>query len=117
MNSRLLRLDEGEFDALVLARAGLARIGMAGRAAETFDTDTMCPAVGAGVIGNSPIAGHCSTTPDGQLALRGMVFTRDGGEFVPSREDNADAYPARTDPRPTAARCLAAARGVGAMAH
>lgn len=35
---------------------------------------------------NSPIAGHCSTTPDGQLALRGMVFTRDGGEFVYAME-------------------------------
>lgn len=126
VNSRLNRLDAGEFDALVLARAGLARIGMAGRTAETFDTDLMCPAVGAGVIGiqcrtedkgllellrllddtptrthvtaertmlhglqghcNSPIAGHCATTPDGQLALRGMVFTRDGGEFVHAME-------------------------------
>jgi hydroxymethylbilane synthase len=126
VNSRLLRLDAGEFDALVLARAGLARIGYADRAAETFDTDVMCPAVGAGVIGlqcrdadkgllellrllddaptrthvtaertmlhglqghcNSPIAGHCATTPDGQLALRGMVFTRDGGEFVHAME-------------------------------
>jgi hydroxymethylbilane synthase len=35
---------------------------------------------------NSPIAGHCATTPDGQLALRGMVFTRDGGEFVHGME-------------------------------
>jgi hydroxymethylbilane synthase len=126
VNSRLNRLDAGEFDALALARAGLARIGMADRAAETFDTDMMCPAVGAGVIGiqcraddkgllellgllddaatrtsivcertmlhglqghcNSPIAGHCATTPDGQLALRGMVFTRDGGEFVHAME-------------------------------
>lgn len=126
VNSRLLRLDAGDFDALVLARAGLARIGYADRAAETFDTDMMCPAVGAGVIGiqcrtddkgllellrllddadtrthveaervmlhglqghcNSPIAGHCATTQDGQLALRGMVFTRDGGEFVHAME-------------------------------
>ena len=41
VNSRLLRLDAGEFDALMLARAGLARIGYADRAAETFDTDMM----------------------------------------------------------------------------
>jgi hydroxymethylbilane synthase len=126
VNSRLLRLDAGEFDALVLARAGLSRIGLPGRVAETFDADLMCPAVGAGVIGiqcraddngllellamlddpltrthvaaertmlhglqghcNSPIAGHCATTPDGQLALRGMAFTRDGGEFVHAME-------------------------------
>ena len=126
VNSRLARLDNGEFDALVLARAGLARIGMEDRAGETFDIAFMCPAVAAGVIGlqcrmddkpvrellsmlddaetrahveaertmlhglqghcNSPIAGHASTTPDGQLALRGMVFTRDGGEFVHAME-------------------------------
>jgi hydroxymethylbilane synthase len=134
VNSRVLRLDAGEFDALVLARAGLSRIGYQDRAAETFDTDMMCPAVGAGVIGlqcraedkgllellrlvddgetrthvtaertmlhglqghcNSPIAGHCSTTPDGQLALRGMVFTRDGGEFVHAMEWGAPGKPA-----------------------
>ena len=134
VNSRLLRLDAGDFDALVLARAGLARIGYAARASETFDTEMMCPAVGAGVIGiqcrtgdngvlellrmlddaptrtpvtaertmlhglqghcNSPIAGHCGTTPDGQLALRGMVFTRDGGQFVHAMEWGPASKPA-----------------------
>src|SRR5258707_15752475 len=40
------------------------------------------------------IAGHCATTPDGQLALRGMVFTRDGGEFVHAMEWGPVAKPA-----------------------
>lgn len=31
---------------------------------------------------NSPIAGHCITGPDGQLVLRGMVFSREGANFV-----------------------------------
>ncbi|MFF4216975.1 hydroxymethylbilane synthase [Streptomyces nondiastaticus] len=31
---------------------------------------------------NSPIAGHCITDPEGQLSLRGMVFSRDGSKFV-----------------------------------
>jgi hydroxymethylbilane synthase len=31
---------------------------------------------------NSPIAGYCVTEPDGQLSLRGMVFSRDGSKFV-----------------------------------
>ncbi|WP_419995066.1 hydroxymethylbilane synthase [Streptomyces boninensis] len=31
---------------------------------------------------NSPIAGHCATEDDGQLSLRGMVFSRDGSKFV-----------------------------------
>jgi hydroxymethylbilane synthase len=134
VNSRLARLDNGEFDALMLARAGLARIGLEDRAAETFDAGFLCPAVGAGVIGlqcrvddgpagellralddadtrvqvtaertmlqglqghcNSPIAGYCSTAPDGQLALRGMVFTRDGGEFVHAMEWGPAGQPA-----------------------
>lgn len=35
---------------------------------------------------NSPIAGHASFTADGQLCLRGMVFSREGGRFVYSQE-------------------------------
>lgn len=31
---------------------------------------------------NSPIAGYCTTGPDGRLSLRGMVFTADGSRFV-----------------------------------
>jgi hydroxymethylbilane synthase len=33
---------------------------------------------------NSPIAGHAHTTPDGQLSLFGMVFNRDGSQWVRS---------------------------------
>ncbi len=33
---------------------------------------------------NSPIAGFCVTGPDGKLHLRGMVFNRDGSNFVRS---------------------------------
>jgi hydroxymethylbilane synthase len=42
---------------------------------------------------NSPIAGHCVTEPDGQLSLRGMVFSHDGGTFVHAHlwgEENND---------------------------
>jgi hydroxymethylbilane synthase len=31
---------------------------------------------------NSPIAGYASTTSDGQMSLYGMVFDRDGSQFV-----------------------------------
>jgi hydroxymethylbilane synthase len=90
VNSRIARLDEGAFDALVLARAGLDRIGHASRAGETLRTMLH------GLQGhcNSPIAGHCATTPDGRLALRGMVFTRDGGEFVHAMERGPVGKPA-----------------------
>jgi hydroxymethylbilane synthase len=127
VNSRLARLDaETRYEALVLARAGLGRIGMDHRVGQVLSLEEMCPAVGAGVIGlqcrdgdtavvellrlldhaetrthvraeramlhalqghcNSPIAGHCTTTPDGQLSLIGMVFTREGGQFAYAHE-------------------------------
>jgi hydroxymethylbilane synthase len=40
---------------------------------------------------NSPIAGHCHTTADGQLSLIGSVFSREGGTFVYAHEwDSVD---------------------------
>lgn len=38
---------------------------------------------------NSPIAGHCRTTEDGQLSLQGMVFTREGAHFAYAQEWDA----------------------------
>ncbi len=49
-NSRLAKLDSGEFDAVVLAVAGLERIKLRGRVTEVLPTTTMVPAVGAGVL-------------------------------------------------------------------
>lgn len=123
VNSRLGRLDAGEeFDAIVLARASLGRLGI-DRPGEELD---IIPAVGSGVLAvdcrsvdsdivelvrllddretrrcvaaeramlhalqghcNSPIAGHARLERDGQLSLRGMVFTRDGSRFVHAQE-------------------------------
>jgi hydroxymethylbilane synthase len=42
---------------------------------------------------NSPIAGHCSTTEDGQLSLMGMVFSRDGGQFAYAHEWDTTEHP------------------------
>ncbi|MDI2132584.1 hydroxymethylbilane synthase [Yinghuangia seranimata] len=49
-NSRLAKLDAGECDALLLAVAGLTRIGMADRISEVLPTTAMIPAIGAGVL-------------------------------------------------------------------
>lgn len=126
VGTRLDRLDGKKGDlkaeAMVLARAGLERLGLTDRIVYEFPTDEMLPAVGAAVLAlecrrdddpvtgllerlndpktqteataervmlhglrghcNSPIAGYCATGPDGQLSLRGMVFSRDGSKFA-----------------------------------
>lgn len=51
VNSRLRKLDDGEFDAIVLACAGLERLGLAHRIGEQFSAERMLPACAQGVIG------------------------------------------------------------------
>lgn len=50
VNTRLMRLEEGHFDAIVAAVAGLRRIDEADRITEILPLNTMCPAIGAGII-------------------------------------------------------------------
>lgn len=51
VNSRLAKLDSGEFDAIVLAAAGLERLGLSSRISQLFTVDEMLPAAAQGVIG------------------------------------------------------------------
>ena len=51
VNTRLRRLDDGEFDAIVLACAGLARLGWERRIAARLPLEISLPAVGQGAIG------------------------------------------------------------------
>lgn len=51
LDTRLRKLDEGQFDAIVLAAAGLRRLGLAGRIASLFDSAQMTPAAGQGALG------------------------------------------------------------------
>lgn len=50
VQTRLRKLDEGQFSALVLAAAGLKRLGLEGRVSRWFSTDEMIPAAGQGVL-------------------------------------------------------------------
>jgi hydroxymethylbilane synthase len=50
LDTRLRKLDEGQFDAVVLAAAGLRRLGWAHRIAELLPEDVICPAVGQGAL-------------------------------------------------------------------
>ena len=51
VDTRLRRLDAGELDAIVLACAGLTRLGLESRIAARLDPRVSLPAVGQGVIG------------------------------------------------------------------
>lgn len=51
VNTRLARLDAGEFDAIMLAAAGLKRLGFAERIRAYIDVDDSLPAVGQGAVG------------------------------------------------------------------
>ena len=51
LDTRLRKLDEGGFDAIVLAAAGLIRLGLAERIRACFDVATMIPAAGQGALG------------------------------------------------------------------
>src|SRR6266567_4049776 len=48
VDTRLRKLDEGQYAAIVLAAAGLTRLGWANRIAESLPPEVMCPAVGQG---------------------------------------------------------------------
>jgi hydroxymethylbilane synthase len=51
LDTRLRKLDEGQYDAIVLAAAGLKRLEMQSRIRATFEPDAMLPAAGQGALG------------------------------------------------------------------
>jgi hydroxymethylbilane synthase len=50
LDTRLRKLDEGQFDTIILAAAGLRRLGWADRISELIPVDVMIPAVGQGAL-------------------------------------------------------------------
>jgi len=51
VNTRLAKLDAGEYDAIILASAGLIRLGMQDRIAQPIPAEVSLPAVGQGAVG------------------------------------------------------------------
>jgi len=51
LDTRLRKLDEGQYDAIVLAAAGLKRLGLESRIRATFAPTAMLPAAGQGALG------------------------------------------------------------------
>ena len=65
VDTRLRKLDRGDYDALVLAEAGLRRLGMAERITQVLPTSVALPAVGQGALG-------LETRSDDDLARRAV---------------------------------------------
>ena len=51
VNTRLRKLDDGEFDAIILASAGLIRLGFGERIKAALEPEECLPAIGQGVLG------------------------------------------------------------------
>ena len=58
LDTRLRKLDEGQFDAIVLAAAGLKRLGLSNRIAAVFEPGEMLPAAGQGALAIEIRTGH-----------------------------------------------------------
>jgi hydroxymethylbilane synthase len=58
LDTRLRKLDEGQYDAIVLAAAGLKRLGLDSRIRQVFEPEQMLPAAGQGALGIEIRAGR-----------------------------------------------------------
>jgi len=55
LDTRLRKLDEGQYDAIVVALAGLKRMGWQDRATQVFSVEEMVPAIGQGALTMTPL--------------------------------------------------------------
>lgn len=94
VETRLRKLVEQDFDAIILAEAGLARLGLVDRVTEVLDADWMLPAVGQGAIGLECRTSDSATrhlvegvndwaTWQRVTAERAMLWALGGGCLVP----------------------------------
>ncbi len=61
LDTRLGKLDAGEYDAIILAAAGLKRLGLAARIAQLIPTDVLIPSPGQGALGIEILAADSQT--------------------------------------------------------
>ena len=76
VNTRLRKLDEGQFDAILLACAGLKRLGMGDRIARALTPEESLPAIGQGIVGiearsgDSAVLDRIAPLADPEAAIR-----------------------------------------------
>jgi len=69
LDTRLRKLEEGQYAGIVLAASGLKRLGLSDRIRHVFETDQMLPAAGQGALGVE----ICSHRSDVQMALASLA--------------------------------------------
>ena len=104
VDTRLAKLDAGEFDAIVLAMAGLSRLGWADRADEAISIARCLPAAGQGALGiecldgnerimrlltplRDPVTAACVTAERGVSAALGADCSLPLAAYAELRED------------------------------
>ncbi|MGW8161172.1 MAG: hydroxymethylbilane synthase [Desulfobulbales bacterium] len=85
LDTRLRKLDEGLFQAIILAAAGLNRLGMSSRATAYFTPKEMLPAVGQGALG-------IELRKDDEELLAGLAFLNDARTTVAVAAERAFLY-------------------------
>src|SRR5947209_6199493 len=94
VDTRLRKLDAGDYDAVILACAGLRRLGFGGRISAAIEIDEMLPAVSQGALGVETRSGDAETntlvsqldhapTRAAALAERALLRSLGGGCQVP----------------------------------
>jgi hydroxymethylbilane synthase len=90
LDTRLRKLDAGQYDAILLAAAGLKRLGWGDRIAEILAPEQMCPAVGQGALAIETRAGFegvamldHADTHTAVMAERAVLRALGGGCQVP----------------------------------
>ena len=94
VNTRLAKLDAGEYDAIILAAAGLIRLGMTDRIRAELSVEDSLPAAGQGIVGiesrvgDERVAGYLAVLHDDEAATRvaaerALSARLDGGCQVP----------------------------------
>ena len=133
VNTRLAKLDAGEFDAIILAVSGLQRLGMQDRITAALPPELCLPAIGQGALGIevraddetlktmlAPLAHAASTTRI--AAERALNHTLNGGCQVPiagyAELDHDEIHLRGLVGEPDGSRILRAEiRGAGTQAH
>ncbi len=82
LDTRLRKLDDGVYHAIILAAAGLNRLGWSARAASFFSPAEMLPAVGQGAVG-------IELRRDAEALLAGLEFLQDNETSVTVRAERA----------------------------